>query len=33
MKVNVTIHDVRLKSKLKNNQTLIFTKKTFFIHF
>ena len=30
VKVNVTIDDVRLKSNLKNNQTLIFTKISFF---
>ena len=30
VKVNVTIDDVRLKSNLKTNQTLIFTKKSFF---
>ena len=30
VKVNVTIDDIRLKSKLKNIQTLIFTKKKFF---
>ena len=30
MKVSVTIDDVRLKSKLKTNQTLIFTDKSFF---
>ena len=30
MKVSVTIDDVRLKSKLKSNQTLIFTEKSFF---
>ena len=30
MKVSVTIDDVRLKSNLKTNQTLIFTEKTFF---
>ena len=30
VKVNVTIDDVRLKSNLKNNQSLIFTKKSFF---
>ena len=29
VKVSVTIDDVRLKSKLKINQTLIFTKKSF----
>ena len=30
MKVSVTIDNVRLKSKLKTNQTSIFTKKSFF---
>ena len=30
VKVGVTIDDVRLKSNLKSNQTLIFTKKSFF---
>ena len=30
MEVIVTIDDVRLKSNLKNNQTLLFTKKSFF---
>ena len=30
MKVNIKIDDVRLKSKLKTNQTLIFTEKSFF---
>ena len=30
VKVNVTIDDIRLKSNLKNNQTLIFTEKSFF---
>ena len=30
VKVNITIDDVRLKSNLKNNQTLIFTEKSFF---
>ena len=30
MKISVTIDDVRLKSNLKNNQTLIFTEKSFF---
>ena len=30
MKVNITIDDVRLKSNLKTNQTLIFTEKSFF---
>ena len=30
VKVTITIDDIRLKSKLKNNQTLIVTKKSFF---
>ena len=30
MKVNITIDDIRLKSNLKINQTLIFTEKSFF---
>ena len=30
VKVNITIDDIRLKSNLKINQTLIFTKKSFF---
>ena len=30
VKVSVTIDDVRLKSNLKSNQTLIFTEKSFF---
>ena len=30
VKVNITIDDIRLKSNLKNNQTLIFTNKSFF---
>ena len=30
VKVTITIDDIRLKSNLKNNQTLIFTKKSFF---
>ena len=30
VKVNITIDDVRLKSNLKTNQTLKFTKKSFF---
>ena len=30
VKVNVTIDDVRLKSNLKTNQTIIFTEKSFF---
>ena len=33
LRVSVTIGDVRLKSNLKINQTLIFTKKSFFIQF
>ena len=33
MKVSVTIDDVRLKSILKSNQTLIFTEKSFFYTF
>ena len=33
VKVSVTIDDVRLKSNLKINQTLIFTKNPFFILF
>ena len=33
VKVSVTIDDVRLKSNLKNNQTLVFTEKSFFIQF
>ena len=33
VKVSVTIDDVRLKSNLKINQTLIFTRKSFFILF
>ena len=33
VKVNVTIDDIRLKSYLKINQTLIFTKKSFFYTF
>ena len=33
VKVNITIDDIRLKSNLKFNQTLIFTEKSFFIHF
>ena len=32
MKVGVTIDDARLKSNLKTNQTLIFTKKSFLHH-
>ena len=30
VKVNLTIDDIRLKSNLKNNQTLIFTNKSIF---
>ena len=30
VKVTITIDDIRLKSNLKNNQTLIFTEKSFF---
>ena len=30
VKVNITIDDIRLKSNLKNNQTLIFTERSFF---
>ena len=30
MKINITIDDLRLKSNLKTNQTLIFTEKSFF---
>ena len=30
VKVSVTIDDVRLKSNLKTNQTLVFTEKSFF---
>ena len=30
VKVNITIDDIRLKSNLKINQTLIFTEKSFF---
>ena len=30
VKVNITIDDIRLKSNLKINQTLIFTKRSFF---
>ena len=33
VKVNITIDDIRLKSNLKINQTLIFTEKFFFIQF
>ena len=33
MKVSINIDDVRLKSNSKINQTLIFTKKYFFLHF
>ena len=30
VKINITIDDIRLKSNLKTNQTLVFTKKSFF---
>ena len=30
MKVNITIDDIRMKSNLKTNQTLVFTQKSFF---
>ena len=30
VKINITIDDIRLKSNLKTNQTLLFTKKSFF---
>ena len=33
VKVTITIDDIRLKSNLKINQTLIFTEKSFFIRF
>ena len=33
VKVSVTVDDVRLKSNLKINQTLIFTEKSFFTQF
>ena len=33
VKVNITIDDIRLKSNLKINQTLIFTKRSFFYTF
>ena len=32
MKINITIDDIRLKSNLKINQTLIFTEKSFFFN-
>ena len=32
-KIFITIDDIRLKSNLNINQTLIFTKKSFFTHF
>ena len=32
VKVKVTIDDIRLKSNLKTNQTLIFIKKSFFFY-
>ena len=31
VKVNITIDDIRIKSNLKTNQTLIFTERSFFI--
>ena len=33
VKVNVTIDDIRIKSNLETNQTLIFTEKSFFRSF
>ena len=33
LKVDITIDNVKLKSNLKLNQTLIFTEKSLFIHF
>ena len=33
VKVSVKIDDIRLKSKLKVNQTLIFTNKSFFLYY
>ena len=33
VKINVTVDDVRLKSNLKINQTLIFTEKSFLYNF
>ena len=33
VKVNIAIDNIRLKSKLKINQTLIFTEKSFFKHY
>ena len=33
VKVNVTLDDVRLKSNVKTNQTLIFTEKSFLHNF
>ena len=33
VKVNITIDDIRLKSNLKINPTLIFTERSFFIQF
>ena len=33
VKVNITLDDIRLKSNLKTNQTLIFTEKFFFYTF
>ena len=32
VKVNITIDDIRLKSILKINQTLLFTEKSFFLY-
>ena len=32
LKVNITIDDIKLKSNLKINQTLIFTKKIFLLY-
>ena len=32
MKVTIAIDDIRMKSNLNDNQTLIFTKKSFFPH-
>ena len=33
VKISVTIDDDKLKSNLKNNQTLLFTKRSFFVHY
>ena len=33
VKVNIRIDDIRLKSNLKTNQTLIFTEKSFFLYY